>query len=134
LWHECIEADEHENGIAKTTSTSPSATALPRELRLAAAIRLTHATKITRFLIWSGKSAIPNPNALGGDMELIDSIHLGGCASGYGALRRLLRPRTISRPPTEALITRPAVEAPSAPAAPSKRVSPAMPMAAQVAK
>src|ERR687897_931004 len=124
-----------KTGIAKTTSTSPSATMLLRELRLAAAITLTQATKIARFLIWSGKSAIPNPNALGGDMELIDSIHLGGCASGYGALRRLLRPRTMSRPPTEALITRPAVEAaPPAPAAPAKRVRPAMPMAAQVAK
>jgi len=68
-------------------------------------------------------------------MELIDFIHLDGCVSGSGALRRLLRPRTMSRPPTEALITRPAVEAaPPAPAAPSKRVSPAMPMAAQVAK
>src|SRR5215203_25795 len=99
-------------GIAKTTSTSPSATALPRGPRLAAAIRLTHATKIARFLIWTGKSTIPTPNALGGDMEPIDSIHIGGCASGSGALSRLLRPSTTSRPPTIALMTRPMVEAP----------------------
>ena len=73
--------------------------------------------------------------ALGGDTEVIVSIHLGGRASGSGVLRRLLRPRTMSRPPTDALITRPAVEAaPPAPAAPSKRVSPAIPIAAQVAK
>ena len=73
------------NGMGKTTSTSLGATALLRGLRLAAAIRLTHATGIARFLIRTGKSAILNPNALG-DMELTDSIHLGGCASGLGAL------------------------------------------------
>src|SRR5215213_6973975 len=121
-----------KTGIAKTTSTSPSATALLRELRLAAAIRLMHATKIARFLIWSGKSAIPTPKALGGDMELIDSIHLDGCASGSGALSRLLRPRTTSRPPTIALKTRPIVEA--ALSAPPKRASPTTPIAAQVVK
>src|SRR3712207_1649039 len=119
-------------GIAKTKSTSPSATALPRGLRLAAAIRLTHATKIARFLIWTGKSAMPNPNALDGDMELIDSIHLGGWASGSGALSRLLRPRTTSSPPTIALMTRPIVEA--ALSAPPKRVNPTIPIAAQVVK
>jgi hypothetical protein len=91
-----------------------------------------HATKIARFLIWSGKSAIPNPNALAGDMELIDSIHLGGCASGSGALRRLLRPSTMSKPPTITLMTRPIVEA--ALSAPPKRVRPATPIAAQVVK
>src|SRR5215211_4311208 len=119
-------------GIVKTTSTSPSATALPRGPRLAAAIRLTHATKIARFLIWTGKSTIPTPNALGGDMEPIDSIHIGGCASGSGALSRLLRPSTTSRPPTIALMTRPMVEAPVT--APPKRVSPTIPIAAQVVK
>src|SRR5215212_2044265 len=119
-------------GIAKTTSTNPSTTALPRELRLAAAIRLTQATKIARFLIWTGKSAIPTPNALGGDMEPIDSIHLGGCASGSGAWSRFLRPRTTSRPPSIALMTRPIVEAPVS--APPKRVSPTIPIAAQVVK
>src|SRR5215208_589400 len=117
-------------GIAKTKSTTPSATALLRGLRLAAATRLTHATKIARFLIWSGKSAIPNANALGGDMELIDSIHLGGCASGSAAWSRLLRPRTTSRPPTVTLMIRPVVEAALSP--PPKRVSPTIPVAAQV--
>src|SRR5215217_7023599 len=117
-------------GIAKTKSTTPSATALLRGLRLAAATRLTHATKIARFLIWSGKSAIPNANALGGDMELIDSIHLGGCASGSAAWSRLLRPRTTSRPPTVTLMIRPVVEAALSP--PPKRVSPTIPIAAQV--
>src|SRR5215207_9342702 len=119
-------------GIAKTTSTSPSATMLPRELRLATAIRLTHATKMARFLIWIGKSANPTPKALGGDMELVDSIHLGGDASGSGALRRLLRPRTMSRPPTVALMTRPTVE--TMPAASLKRVRPVIPITAQVVK
>src|SRR5215207_5102700 len=51
---------------------------------------------MARFLIWIGKSANPTPKALGGDMELVDSIHLGGDTSGSGALRRLLRPRTMS--------------------------------------
>jgi len=59
--------------MGKTTSTSLSATALLRGLRLAAAIRLTYATGIVRFLIRTGKSAIPNPNALGG-MEPTDFI------------------------------------------------------------
>src|SRR5215216_4768902 len=117
-------------GMAKTKSTTPSATTLLRGLRLAAATRLTHATKIARFLIWSGKSAIPNANALGGDMELIDSIHLGGCASGSAAWSRLLRPRTTSRPPTVTLMIRPVVEAALSP--PPKRVSPTIPIAAQV--
>ena len=90
------------NGMGKTTSTSLSATALLRGLRLAAAIRLTYATGIVRFLIRTGKSAIPNPNALG-DMEPTDFIQLCGCASGSGALSRLLRPRPMSRPPTIAL-------------------------------
>src|ERR671910_473678 len=122
-------------GIAKIRSTSPSATMLARGPRFAVAIRLTHATKMARFLIWIGKSAIPNPNALTGDTDLIDSIHLGGGASGSGTLRRLLRPRTISRPPTDALKTRPTIEvAPPAPAAPPKRVSPATPVAVQVVK
>src|SRR5215207_1059837 len=119
-------------GIAKTTSTSPSATMLPRELRLATAIRLTHATKMARFLIWIGKSANLTPKALGGDMELVDSIHLGGDASGSGALRRLLRPRTMSRPPTVALMTRPTVE--TVPAASLKRLRPVIPITAQVVK
>src|SRR5215207_11089987 len=119
-------------GTAKTTSTSPSATALLRGPRLAAAIRLTHATKIARFLIWSEKSAIPTPNALGGDTELIDFIHLDGCASGSGAFSRLLRPSATSRPPTIALMTRPIVEA--ALSAPPKRASPTTPIAALVVK
>src|SRR5215213_9556577 len=58
-------------------------------------IRFKQATKIARFLTCSGKSAIPKANALGGDMEFIDSIHLGEDASG--GLSRLLRPRTMSR-------------------------------------
>src|SRR5215210_8176426 len=90
------------------------------------------ATKIARFLIWSGKSTIPNPNALGGDIELIDSIHLGGGASGSGAFRRLLIPITTSRAPTETLMTRPTVE--TAPSAPPKRRRPKIPMPAQVVK
>jgi hypothetical protein len=53
-----------------------SATMLPSRLRLDAMIRFKHATKIARFLTCSGKSTIPN--ALGGDMDFIDSIHLGG--------------------------------------------------------
>ena len=73
-------------------------------------IRFKQATKIARFLTCSGKSAIPNPNALGGDTEFIDFIHLGGDASGSGESSRLLRPRTMSRAPTVALMTRPTVE------------------------
>src|SRR5215203_685553 len=118
--------------MAKMRSTSPSAAMLPWGLRLAAAIRFKHATKIARFLIWTGKSAILKPNALGGDMELIDSIHLGGDASGSGAMSKLLRPRTMSSPPTIALMTRPTAEA--APSAPPKRVSPERPITAQVVK
>src|SRR5215217_5169499 len=119
-------------GMAKTSNTSPSAAMLPLGLRLDAIIRLRQATKIARFLICSGKSAIPTPNALGGDMEFIDSIHPGGDASGSGASSRLLRLRTISRAPTVALKTRPTVE--TALPAPPKRMSPETPITAQVAK
>ena len=91
-----------------------------------------HATKIARFLICSGKSAIPNPNALGGDMVFIDSIHLGREASGSGEPSRLLRPRTRSRPPTVALMTRPTAE--TMLCAPPKKVSPKIPITAQVVK
>jgi hypothetical protein len=66
-------------------------------------IRCRHATKIARFLTCSGKSAIPKANALGGDMESIDSIHPGRDASG--ASSRLLNPRTMSRAPTVTLMT-----------------------------
>src|SRR5829696_4698831 len=117
--------------MAKTRSTSPSAALLPRGPRLAVAIRLTHATEIARFLIWTGKSAIPNPNALAGVIVFICSIHPGGCALGSGALKRFLRSRTTSRVPTTALMTRWIVEAASpAAVAPAKRVSPAIPIAA----
>jgi hypothetical protein len=96
--------------MAKTTSTSMRATMLPRGLRLDAMIRFKHATKIARFLTCNGKSAIPNPNALGGDMESIVSIHLGGDAPESGESSRLLRPSTMSRTPTLALMRRPTVE------------------------
>src|SRR4028118_1570490 len=98
-------------GMAKTRSTSASVMMLTRGPRFAVTTRLTHATKMAKFLIWIGKRATPIPNALAGDVEVTDSIHLGGGASGSGVLRRLLRPRTMSRPPTDALITVPAVEA-----------------------
>src|SRR5215208_192102 len=119
-------------GMAKMRRTSPSVTTLPGGLRLAAAISSRQAMKIARFLIWSRKNTIPNPNALGGDTEFIDSIHLGGCASGSRAVSRLLVPKTSSRPPTIALMTRPNVEAALSP--PPKRVSPTIPIAAQVVK
>src|SRR5829696_6059804 len=95
-------------------------------------IRFKHATKIARFLTCSGKSAIPNPNALGGDMEFIDSIHLGGDASGSEESSRLLRPRTMSRAPTVALIMRPT--AATVLSAPPKIRSPERPITAQVVK
>src|SRR5215210_1704655 len=95
-------------------------------------IRFKHATKIARFLTCNGKSAIPNPNALGGDMESIDSIHLGGDTSGSGESSRLLRPSTMSRAPTVALIRRPTVE--TVLSAPPKRTSPEIPITAQVEK
>ena len=95
-------------------------------------IRFKHAMKIARFLTCSGKSATPIPNALGGDMESIDSIHPGGDASGSGALSRLLKPRTMSRAPTVTLMTLPTVE--TMLSAPPKRISPKTPIAAQVAK
>src|SRR5215213_4555199 len=72
-------------------------------------IRFKQATKMARFLTCSGKSAIPNPNALGGDMTFIDSIHTGGDAAGSGESSRLLRPRTMSRAPIVMLMTRPIV-------------------------
>jgi hypothetical protein len=56
-------------------------------------IRFRHATKTAKFLTWSGKSAIPNTNALGGDMKPIDSSHPGWDASGSGDLSRLLSPQ-----------------------------------------
>jgi len=71
-------------------------------------------------------------NALGGDMVLVDSIHLGRDASGSGELSRLFRPKTMSSPPTIALTTRPTKE--TVPAASPKRVSPATPITAQVVK
>jgi len=90
---------------------------------------------MARFLIWTGKSAIPNPNALAGDVKLIDSIHLDGGASGSGTLRRLLRPRTISRPPTVAPMTRPTAETALPVSADAlKKGSPTTPIAAQVTK
>jgi len=95
-------------------------------------IRLTHATKIARFLTCSGKSAIPKPNALGGDMASIDAIHLGCDTSGSGEASRLLRPRTISSAPIVALMTRPTVE--TVLCAPPKRTSPEIPITAQVVK
>src|SRR5215212_962219 len=119
-------------GMAKTRSTSTSTAMLPSRLRLDATIRFKHATKIARFLICSGKSATPIPNALGGDMESIDSIHPGGDASGSGALSRLLKPRAMSRPPTVTLMTVPTVE--TASCASPKRTSPKIPITVQVAK
>src|SRR5215211_659498 len=95
-------------------------------------IRFKQATKIARFLTCSGKSAIPNPNALGGDMESIDFIHLGWDASGSGEPSRLLSPRTMSRAPTVTLMTRPTVEIVLS--APPKRMSPEIPITAQVVK
>src|SRR5215212_1344111 len=95
-------------------------------------IRFKHATKIARFLTCSGKSAIPNAKALGGDMEFIDSIHLGGDASGSGESSRLLRPSTMSRTPTVVLMTRPTVE--TVLSAPPKRMSPARPITAQIVR
>ena len=59
--------------------------------------------KIARFLIWTGKGAMVNPNALGGDMELTDPIYRDGCALGLDALRRLPRPRVMGKPPHIAL-------------------------------
>jgi hypothetical protein len=98
------------------------------------ALRLTQA-KIARFLIWIGKSAIPNPKALAGVIELIDSADLGRCALGSGALKRLHRRRTMRRASTVALMTwSTIVVASSAPAAPAKRVSPTIPIATQTAK
>jgi hypothetical protein len=105
---------------------------LPLGLRLDAMIRFKHATKIARFLTCSGKSAIPNPNARGGDMEFIDSIHLGGDASGSEESSRLLRPRTRSRVPTVALMIRPTVA--TVLSAPPKSRSPETPITAQVVK
>src|SRR5215211_4734021 len=119
-------------GMAKTRSTSTSTAMLPSRLRLDATIRLKHATKIARFLICSGKSATPIPNALGGDMKSIDSIHPGGEASGSGALSRLLKLRTMSRAPTVTLMTLPTMERMLS--APPKRISPETPIVAQVAK
>src|SRR5215203_1965591 len=95
-------------------------------------IRFKQATKMARFLTCSGKSAIPNPNALGGDMTFIDSIHAGGDASGSGESSRLLRPRTMSRAPIVMLMTRPIVE--TVLSAPPKRMSPEIPTTAQVVK
>src|SRR5919112_4962815 len=95
-------------------------------------IRLTHATKIARFLTCSGKSAIPKPNALGDDMTSIDSVHLGCDTLGSGEASRLLRPRTISSAPIVALMTRPTVE--TVLSAPPKRTSPEIPITAQVVK
>ena len=128
-----IEADEHENRDGEDHEHQPERRDAAFEgSRLDAMISSMQATKIARFLIWSGKSAIPKPNALVGDMAFIDSIHLGGCASGSGAFRRLLMPRTMRRAPTATPMTRPAVE--TALPAPPKRASPAIPIAAQVVK
>jgi hypothetical protein len=104
--------------------------------KLAVAIRLMHAMKIARILIWSGNSTIPIPNALAGVMELTDSIYLARDASGSRVLKRLLRPKTMSSTPSVTLITRPITEAvlPAAPAVPPKRTSPATPTAAHTAK
>jgi hypothetical protein len=96
--------------IAKIRSASTSATMLSCVRKLAVAIRLMHAVKIARFLIWSGNSTIPIPNALAGVMELTDSIHLDGWTSGSRTLQRLLRPRTTSRAPIVALVTQSTIE------------------------
>ena len=69
-------------------------------------------------------------NALGGDIESIDSIHPGGDASGSGALSKLLKPRTMSRPPTVTLMTLPTVQ--TASSASPKRTSPKIPITVQV--
>src|ERR687889_1436610 len=119
-------------GMAKMRSTSPSATMLPSGPRFDTMIRFKQATKIARFLTCSGKSTIPNPNALGGDMESMDSIHLGGDESGSGGASTVLRPSTRSRTPTVTLITRPTVE--TASSAPPKRVIPEIPITAHVVK
>jgi hypothetical protein len=65
-------------------------------------------------------------------MESIDAIYLGGDASGSGESSKLLRPSTMSRPPTVALMRRPTVE--TVLSAPPKRTSPEMPITAQVVK
>jgi hypothetical protein len=132
LGHGRIEADERKDRDGEDHEHKHECrdAALRAEARLM--ISSMQATKIARFLICSGKSAIPNPNALGGDMELIDSIHLGGGASGSGEWSRLLRPRTMSRVPIVALMTRPTVE--MAPSAPPKRRRPKIPIPAQVVK
>src|SRR5215208_4070192 len=119
-------------GMAKTTTTSMSATMLSRGLRLDTMIRFKHATKIARFLTCSGKSAVPNPNALGGDMASIDCIHLGCDTSGSGEASRLLMPRTLSSAPIVALMTPPTVE--TMLSAPPKRTRPEIPITAQVVK
>jgi len=94
-----------------------------------------HATKIARFLIWSGNSTIPIPNALASVMELAATIHLGRDASGSGVLKSLYRPKTMSSTPSVTLITRPIVEAVlPAPAVPPNRMSPATPTTAHTAK
>src|SRR5918994_97557 len=97
-------------GRAKVRSTSPSATMLPSGPRLDTTIRFKQATKIARFLTCSGKSTIPSPNALGGDMESLDSIHFGGVESVSGGASTVLSPRTRSSTPTVTLMTRPTAE------------------------
>jgi hypothetical protein len=53
---------------------------LARGPRFAVPIRFTQATKMARFLICTGKSAIPKAKALAGVIEVIDPIHMGGRA------------------------------------------------------
>src|SRR5215211_255908 len=119
-------------GMAKMRSTSPSATILPSGPRLDTMIRFKQATKIARFLTCSGKSTIPNPNTLGGDMESMDSIHFGGVESGSGGASTVLSPRTRSNTPIVTLMTRPTVE--TAASAPLKSVIPEIPITAHVVK
>jgi hypothetical protein len=65
-------------------------------------------------------------------MEFIDSIHLSGDASGSEESSRLLKPRTMSRAPTVALMIRPT--AATVLSAPPKSRSPERPITAQVVK
>jgi hypothetical protein len=86
-------------------------------------------------LIWLGQSAVPYPNALGGDRELVDSIHLDGRASGSGILSKLLKSWTMSSPPIVALMIRRTTEvAPSAPAGSLKTIGPTTPIVVKVAR
>src|SRR5215203_853523 len=118
--------------MAKTRSTSVSATMLSSVRRPDAMMRFKHATKIARFLTCSGKSAIPNAKALVGELLSMDSSHPGGEAPGSGEPSRLPRPSTMSSAPTATQITRPAVEM-ALPASPKRR-SPKMPTTAQTVK